>query len=233
MHRLSLLPVRAFASAFLIVAAPMLAVLHAAPAPAAENKFEKNIAAFEAEDRASPPPKDAILFVGDSQFTRWKSIHEDLEGYTVINRGFGGSRMSDLLHYTDRIVIPYRPRLIVVNEGGNDIHTGRSPEELLADFKAFVGKVRRALPQTTIALSGLQPSPARWSQADLRRRFNAMLREWAATETNVVYVDLFDAYLGADGKPREELFVADRLHHSAEGYAVRLRAMRPLLGEPR
>jgi lysophospholipase L1-like esterase len=104
---------------------------------------------------------------------------------------------------------------------------------LLADFKAFVAKVQQALPDVRIALSSLQPSPARWEQADTRRRFNAMLRAYVATRENVVYVDLFDAYLGADGKPREELFVADRLHHSAEGYAVRVRVMRPILGAPR
>jgi lysophospholipase L1-like esterase len=214
----------------LLLLASALTVLHAAQEP---NKFEKDIVAFEAADRAAPPPKGAILFAGDSQFTRWKTIHEDLKGYTVINRGFGGSKMSDLLHYTDRIVIPYRPRLIVVNEGGNDIHGGRTPEDLLADCKAFVTKVQQALPNTRIALSGLQPSPARWAEADTRRRFNVMLREYVATQKNVVYIDLFDAYLGADGKPREELFVADMTHHSAAGYAVRMRVMKPVLGEPR
>jgi lysophospholipase L1-like esterase len=219
--------------AWLLFLAAALTALHGAPAQEPQNRFEKAIVAFEAADQISPPPQDAILFVGDSQFTRWKTIHEDLKGYTVINRGFGGSRMSDLLHYVDRIVIPYRPRLIVVNEGGNDIHAGRTPEALLADFKAFVAKVQRALPHTRIALSGLQPSPARWEQADIRRRFNVMLRAYVATQENVVYVDLFDAYLGADGKPREDLFVADRLHHSAAGYAVRVRVMREILGEPR
>lgn len=207
------------------------------PLPAAESKagpgrFEKDIVAFETADAKTPPPKGAILFAGDSQFTRWKSIHEDLKGYTVINRGFGGSKMSDLLHYTDRIVIPYQPRLIVVNEGGNDFNAGRTPEAILADFKVFVEKIHASLPRTRIALSGLQPSPARWSQAEIRRRFNTMLRAYVATQKNVIYLDLFDAYLGADGKPREELFVADKLHHSAAGYAVRVRLTRPILGEP-
>jgi hypothetical protein len=103
-----------------------------APSPGAEpdsqpNRFDKNIAAFEAADAKSPPPKGAILFVGDSTFTRW-NIHKDLPEYTIINRGFGGSQMSDLLHFTDRIVLPYKPRLIVVQEGGNDIHGWKSPE---------------------------------------------------------------------------------------------------------
>lgn len=196
------------------------------------NRFEKDIVSFETADRESPPPQGAILFVGDSQFRRWTSIHEDLKGYAVINRGFGGSRMSDVLHYADRIVIPYRPRLIVVNAGGNDIHAGRTPEEVLADCRAFVDRVRAALPGTRIALSSLQPSPARWSQAETRRRFNAMLRDWVGTQRDVIYIDLFDAYLGPDGKPRPELFVEDMVHHNAAGYEVRMRIMRPILGEP-
>lgn len=200
-------------------------------AAAPENRFEKDILAFEASDRTNPPPRGAILFAGDSQFTRWKSIHEDLPGYTVINRGFGGSQMSELLHYTDRIVIPYRPRLIVVNEGGNDIHAGRSPAALLADLQAFVAKVRAALPETRIIYCGLAPSPARWDETDVRKKTNQQIKAWIDTQKNVVYLDLFDAYLGPDGKPDEKLFVEDRLHHSAAGYQVRLKHLIPLLGK--
>ncbi|HUD84747.1 MAG TPA: GDSL-type esterase/lipase family protein, partial [Candidatus Saccharimonadales bacterium] len=178
------------------------------------------------------PPAGSILLAGDSQFTKWKSVHEDLPEYRIINRGFGGSRMTDLLLYTDRIVLPYKPRMIVVNEGGNDIHSGRTPEQLLADITNFVGHVRTVLPDTPIVFSGLTPSPARWSETDTRLRFNRMLRGYLASGKNLVYLDLFDAYLGDDGKPREQLFVEDKLHHSAAGYAVRTRIMRPILGPP-
>ncbi len=200
--------------------------------PPAQHRFEKDILAFEAQARQSPPPQGAILFAGDSQFTRWKSIHEDLPGYTVINRGFGGSTMADLLYYTDRIVIPLKPRRIVVHEGGNDIHSGRTPEQLLADIKAFITKVQAALPGVPIGISSLTPSPARWSETDTRKRANQMIKDYIATQKNVVFIDLFDGYLGTDGKPREELFVADRTHHSAAGYQVRVRLTKPFLGEP-
>ena len=194
--------------------------------------FEKDIKAFEAADQKNPPPKGAILFVGDSQFTRWKTIHEDLPGYTLINRGFGGSRMADLLHYVDRVVLPYKPRMIIVHEGGNDLQGKRTPDELFADIKAFIEKVQTALPGVPILISGLTPSPARWAQADMRRQVNQRVKEYIATLKGVQFVDLFDAYLGPDGKPREELFVADHLHHSAEGYKVRVRITKPFLGEP-
>jgi len=199
---------------------------------AATNSYEKDIVAFEASDRTNPPPANAILFVGDSQFTRWHSLHEDLPGYRVINRGFGGSTMPDLLQYLGRIVLPYRARMIVVNEGGNDIHAGRTPEQLLADITTFVTRVRTTQPDVPIILTGLAPSPARWNERDIRLRFNRMLLAYASAEKNIIYLDIFNGFLGADGKPNEALFVEDKLHHSAAGYAVRVRIMRPFLGPP-
>lgn len=194
--------------------------------------FEKDIAAFEAADKKTPPPQGAILFVGDSTFTRWKTIHDDLPEYTVINRGFGGSQMSDLLYYTERIVLPYKPRMIVVQEGGNDIHSGRAPEQLLTDIKAFVAKVRTTLPEVPIAICSIVPNSARWSEADVRRTANKMIKDYIASEKNVVFIDLFDAFLGPDGKPNDELFVADRMHPSPSGFQLRARLTKPFLGAP-
>lgn len=198
----------------------------------AAGPFEKDILGFEAADRTNFPPPGAILLAGDSQFTRWKTVHEDLPEYRIINRGFGGSKMSDLLLCTDRIVLPYKPRMIVVNEGGNDLHSGRTPEQLLADVTNFVDRVQAVLPKTTLVFGCLPPSPARWSENDTRVRFNRLLKQYLSTGKNLVYLDLFDAYMGADGKPNEKLFVEDKLHNNAAGYAVRARLMRPLLGPP-
>ncbi|HEY3897773.1 MAG TPA: GDSL-type esterase/lipase family protein [Chthoniobacter sp.] len=206
-----------------------VAIAHA-EAPA--HRFEKDIAAFEAADAAQPPSKGAILFVGDSTFTKWKSIHEDLAGYTVINRGFGGSQMADLLYFVDRVVMPYRPRLIVVQEGGNDLHGGRTPEALLADIKSFVEKVQTALPGTPIVIGSLTPNPARWNEVETRRRANQMIKDYASTQKDVTYLNFFDDWLGFDGRPREELFIEDHLHPNALGYQLRVKIMRPVLGAP-
>jgi lysophospholipase L1-like esterase len=202
------------------------------PAPAKAHRFEKDIAAFEAADKKSPPPKGAILFVGDSTFTRWKTIHEDLAEYTLINRGFGGSQMDDLLYFTDRIVVPYQPRLIVVQEGGNDLHSGRAPEQVVGDLKAFVEKVQRELPGVPMVIGSLAPSPARWVEIEKRKQLDALMKEYVATLKNVQFVYFFDAFLGPDGLPREDLFVEDRTHPSALGYQLREKIIRPLLGAP-
>jgi lysophospholipase L1-like esterase len=147
----------------------------------------------------------------------------------VINRGFGGSQTIDSVYYADRIVIPYRPRLIVLQSGGNDINAGKKAEQVLADFKAFVAKARAELPDVRIAFTSLSPSPARWAQADEQKKANRLVQEYVRTGKNLDYIELWDQFLGPDGKPREDLFVEDRLHNNAAGYKIRAVVVRPHL----
>jgi lysophospholipase L1-like esterase len=197
-----------------------------------ENRFEKSVRAYEEADKTNAPPQGAILLAGDSQFFRWKTLHEDLPGYTIINRGIDSFQTSDLLHFTDRLVLPYKPRLIVLHVGGNDVHNGKSPERVLSDFKEFVSKVRAGLPQVPIAFSSITPGPGRWDEADCRKQTNRVIKDYIATQRNLHFIDLWDAMLTPDGKPREDLWVEDRIHPNHAGYLIRVKIMRPLLGEP-
>ena len=131
----------------------------AAQSPETAARFDKKVLEYEAADRAAPPPRGAILFAGDSQFYRWKTIHEDLPGYTLINRGIDSFQFRDLLNYADRLITPYAPRLIVLHVGGNDIHQGSSPERLLAETQALVAKIRAGAPGVPIAWSSITPGP--------------------------------------------------------------------------
>jgi lysophospholipase L1-like esterase len=194
-------------------------------------KWEKDIQAFEAADKKSSPPQGAVLFVGASGIKLWTSLERDFPNHRVINRGFGGSQIADVTYFADRIVVPYKPRLIVFQSGGNDINAGRTPEQVADDFKAFVVKVRAALPETRIVYFAMQPAPARWSQAEKQKRGNQLIKDYIATAKNMAYLDAWDAFVGKDGMPREELFVADKLHHNAEGYKIRAELVRPFLEE--
>jgi lysophospholipase L1-like esterase len=217
----------------------MVAILLAASNPSqaqAQNlqpRFEKKVQEYEAGDKISVPPRGAILFAGDSQFFRWKTIHEDLPGYTLINRGIDSFQLPDLLHYFDRLVLPYRPRLIVLHVGGNDVHNGRTPAQVLADFQAFVTRARAALPGVHVVYSSITPGPGRWDEAPQRVVTNQALRDYIATQPDLAFVDLWNAMLTPAGQPREDLWVGDRVHPNHAGYLIRAKLTLPLLGPPR
>jgi len=197
-----------------------------------ENRFEKQVRLYEEGDRTNPPPQGAILLAGDSQFFRWKTYREDLPGYTIVNRGIDSFQTSDLVQFTERLVLPHRPRLIVLHVGGNDVHNGKSPERVLADFRAFVAKVRAVLPQVPIFFSSITPGPGRWDEAAQRKATNQVIKDYIATQPDLKFIDLWDAMLTPEGKPREDIWVEDRVHPNHAGYLIRVGIMRPLLGPP-
>jgi len=218
-----------------VIAAILLSASSASQAqnPVLKERFEKQVQEYEAGDRKSPPPAGAILFAGDSQFFRWKTIHEDLAGYTLINRGIDSFQLPDLLHYLDRLVLRYQPRLIVLHVGGNDVHNGRTPAQLLADFQTFVAKVRARLPDVRIVYSSITPGPGRWDEAPQRVVANRAIQEYVASQPGLEFVDLWTAMLTPGGQPREELWVEDRVHPNHAGYLIRVDLTKPLLGPPR
>jgi len=186
----------------------------------ANPQWEREIKVFEAADRLHPPPHDAIVFVGSSTIRMWKTLAEDFPEYNVLNRGFGGCQIADCADYANRIVIPYRPRLIVLRAGVNDIAAGKTPEQVRDDFQAFVNKVRAKLPKVRIAYLEMNATPARWANVEREKKANRLIHDCVAKGDNLDYIDAFDATIGADGKPRAELFAGDRLHFNAEGYKI-------------
>ena len=184
------------------------------------NRFDGDIAAFEARDRTNPPPQNAILFIGSSSIRMWKTLAADFPQHKVINRGFGGSEIADSVHFVDRIVIPYRPGMVVMYAGGNDINAGKSPERVAEDFKAFVEKVRAKVPDVPIAYISIAPNPARWAQVDRVRRANELIREFTKTGRKLKFIDVFPHMLGEDGQPRAGIYLDDRLHMNEKGYAI-------------
>src|SRR5687767_8200176 len=75
-----------------------------------EKEWEKEINALVEIDRRQTPPANAVLFVGSSSIRMWQSLREDFPGVNVINRGFGGSHLEDLVFFAPKIVFPYRPK---------------------------------------------------------------------------------------------------------------------------
>jgi len=192
-------------------------------------RFAAELNAFVREDSASPPPPSPVLFVGSSSIRYWESLATDFPGLPVLNRGFGGSRMDDVLRYADRVVFRYKPRAIVLYEGDNDLQDGRTPARIAGDVAEFLSRVRTTLPLARVVCLAVKPSPSRWNLADKVRQTNALLRAVVAQDTMATYVDVYTAMLGADGRPRPELFRADSLHMTPAGYAIWRDAVAPAL----
>jgi lysophospholipase L1-like esterase len=207
----------------LLLIAPAVAAQTAPP-----DRFEKDIAAFEAADKAAPPPKGEIVFVGSSTIARWDTAaaFPDLK---VINRGFGGSLLSESVRYAERIVIPYEPRLVVLYAGDNDISQGWISEQVASEFEKFVRVIHAKLPRTRILYVGIKPSVLRWLTDARMDRANDLIRAMCEKDDRLGFLDMGDVMVGWDEKPRPELFVADGLHLSPEGYRMWNLIIRPFL----
>jgi lysophospholipase L1-like esterase len=182
------------------------------------DRWEPAIRKFEEADRQSPPAPGQVVFVGSSSIVGWK-LAESFPDIPAINRGFGGSQLADSAHYADRIVSPYKPRVVVLYAGDNDLAAGKKPEAVRDDYKKFVAAVRGRLPDVKIVFIAIKPSPKRWSLADQAKEANRLIRaEMKDPKQN--FVNVWPYMIGTDGNPRRELYVQDELHMTPEGYKV-------------
>jgi lysophospholipase L1-like esterase len=182
------------------------------------DRWEADIRKFEEADRKSPPAPGQVVFVGSSSIRRWK-LADSFPDIPALNRGFGGSQLSDAARYAERIVTPYQPRVVVLYAGDNDLAAGKKPEAVRDDYKKFVAAVRGQLPDVKIVFIAIKPSPKRWALADQAKEANRLVRA-EMKEPKQIFVNVWPYMIGTDGKPRRELYVQDELHMTPEGYKV-------------
>jgi lysophospholipase L1-like esterase len=198
------------------------------PVWAQADRWAKDMAAFDAADRQAASATGGVVFVGSSSIRLWDLAHA-FPDIRALNRGFGGSQIEDSIRYVDLLVIKHKPRTVILYAGDNDIADGKSPQQVAADFKAFVAKVHAALPATRIAFIAIKPSIARWPLVGRMREANALIRAHCDADDRLGFVDVDDPMLGWDARPRKDLFVDDGLHLSAEGYQLWATLVRPFL----
>lgn len=187
----------------------------------AYNRWKSSIDAFNAQDKQTPPTTGAVLFVGSSTIRLWSHLHQDFSSIPVVmNRGFGGSTMNDCSLLVRDLVTRYKPRQILVYAGDNDLAEGRSPQQVLASFQAFVKVVRDELPEAQLAYISIKPSPSRVALMPKIRETNTLMAGYVGTLHNAKYIDVFTPMLDAEGNPKKELFLGDMLHMNTSGYAL-------------
>ena len=198
------------------------------PKPPAADRWELAIKAFEDQDRKTPPATGANVIVGSSSVRMWK-LDSSFPKHVVINRGFGGSQLGDSVRYADRIVIQYKPRVVVVYAGDNDLNAGKTPEAVFADYRALRDKIHTALPETKIVFVSIKPSPSRWKLCEKALEANRLIREEIAQGKGQVFIDIWTPMLGEDGMPRAELFLKVQLHMNDSDYAIWTKLVEPHL----
>lgn len=202
------------------------AFLGAAVAADPTEKWEKEIAAMEARDKAAPP--GGIVFVGSSSIRLW-DLKKSFPELPALNHGFGGSTTPDAVKFAERLITAFQPKTVVFYSGDNDLATGRKPEQFEADVKELVKLIHAKLPEAKILLLPIKPSPSRAKLRTAQDDANRRLKKLAAGDPRLTYVDIVAPMLDSDGNPRPELFRDDKLHLNADGYAVWNKVLEPLL----
>ncbi|MDP6848266.1 MAG: SGNH/GDSL hydrolase family protein, partial [Kiritimatiellia bacterium] len=193
-------------------------------------RFEKDIQRFEAEDKKNPPPQGAIACVGSSSMRGWhKTIKDDLAPLTLIPRGFGGSNMNDALHYADRILLPYKPRAVVLYEGDNDTAQGITPEKIAATFQELVDKIHGELPECRFYFLAIKPSISRWHLWPKMNEANELIASKCKEDKRLTFVDVASGMLDDEGNPKKAIFKKDNLHMNRDGYVIWRDILRPVL----
>jgi lysophospholipase L1-like esterase len=183
-------------------------------------RFQEEIDRFKADTTDYTKTDNLILFTGSSSIRMWTTLSEDLQGKNVLNRGFGGSMMSELLFYADTLITRYRPKMIFIYEGDNDLATGVPVEEIIGSARQLILRIRKELPDATLCFLAAKPSLARWNLHGNYIGLNQKLEQLSAEYPKVYFLDTWNPMLGPDGTVMNDLFIADGLHMNRKGYDI-------------
>lgn len=193
-------------------------------------RWQTNMDKFAAEDAKTSPPDNLILFTGSSSIVRW-DLKKHFPDLPVLNRGFGGSRYTDLIDYFDQAIGKYDPETIVLYSGDNDISGGHTTTTVLNNVKRLIKMIHDKDPEIRIIMIPPKASISRWAIFPKMREVGEGQKAIADAHDNIFYVDTSEGMLNEDGKPRPELFIADKLHLTEEAYDEWTKQLRPYLVE--
>ena len=193
-----------------------------------QNIWQEEINAFDALNGTNPF-QDGILFTGSSSIRLWKNPAKDFNNPQILNRGFGGSKIIDLIENFDRIILKYHPNKIVIYSGDNDIYDGKSAEIVFGDFCTLFGMIKAKLPNAQVYYIAIKPSLNRWEKVLEMKKANTMINEFLNYKSHGTYIDIFSPMIGLSGKPSEKWFMEDGLHLSPEGYELWTKILAPYI----
>lgn len=191
--------------------------------------FYNEIQNFKKQDSIKFPPKNAVLFIGSSTFTNWKDAQAYFPKHVIINRGFGGSSLPHVINYVGDIVYPYKPKQVVIYCGENDFTGNATAQEVVDRVKTLIDTIRTKYPKVAIAYISIKPSPSRERYWPLMIEANTKIAEMIKGMKRTQFINTYDAMFNPDGKIKTDIFLGDKLHMNAKGYAIWQKIMEPYL----
>lgn len=191
--------------------------------------FYKDIQRFKQQDSIKFPPKKAVLFIGSSTFTKWTDVATYFPGHTIINRGFGGSSLPDVINYVQDIVYPYQPKQVVIYCGENDFTGGATAKVVVKRVQQLISLIRKKYPKIQITYISIKPSPSREQYRPQMVEANSMIAAMVSKMKRTNYINTYGAMFDAEGKLMTDIFLSDQLHMNAKGYAIWAKIMEPYL----
>jgi len=184
--------------------------------------FINEIKAFRKADSITTPPKNAVLLIGSSSFTKWKDVQDYFPAHTMLNRGFGGSSLTDVIYYVNDVILKYKPKQILIYCGENDIagSTSVTADTVFERFKTLYTIIRSKFKKVPIGFISMKPSPSREKYLETMQKGNAMIKSFMEHEKKSSYIDVYSSMLDANGKILTHIFLSDKLHMNAEGYKI-------------
>jgi lysophospholipase L1-like esterase len=169
---------------------------------------------------------DVVLFTGSSSIRMWTDLKATYPNRNVLNRGFGGSEMSDLVYYFDVLIKPYRSKQIFIYEGDNDLQSGKSSAQILVSADSLLRLIRKNVDgNVQVFFMTPKPSPSRWHLKEKYIKYNEELRRWVSRQKHVTCVDVWNPLLDDRGVVRKDIFLEDGLHLNRKGYVLWAKAI--------
>lgn len=182
------------------------------------HRFDADIERFNKLEISTA--EDLVVFTGSSSIRFWKEADKDCSAAKVINTGFGGSQMSDLLYFLDQTVLRFKPASVFIYEGDNDINANKLPKDIIDTASKVADRILAADPGTKIFFIGAKPSPSRWQLKDDYLKFNSMLKEYCNSQPQLSYIDVWYPMLDKRNSPNPLIFIEDSLHMNRKGYLL-------------
>lgn len=173
--------------------------------------------------RASEAPPNPVLFVGSSSIRLWADLAEDMAPLPVLQMGFGGGKMGDLLHHLGPLVLQHPARAIVVFMGTNDLNgfgsnAGKDPDVVVGLYERIVDRIRKERPDTPVYYLAIKPTTRFSNVWPKAAQVNRGIQEHSDTDPMLHFIDANAPVILPDGSANPDLLLWDGIHLNREGY---------------